>query len=597
MFQTKIDCLENYDGAALVIMLGDCDPGPEVSPDKIIRFPDADAASLSVIRRLNPALLRDGLTLLVSSRLAQDAFPIVRRIQKHLVFTYAKYVWFPKQDTSTPDPFALGHDKGPLAGLVYQLNTLMNLPYLMASSRTKAIARTGVSLPTLALSPGPSLTGLRPHLTMLAERFVIICISRSLEFCHSCGVTPDVVVQLDTHPEQAVFYLPDMDFSRSWLFMLSCAPVTQYAQRFAGTFAIDTFFPQAFSDAYDMRCSWLSSLIPTLGAMELFSPATALLAGADLSFSQAKYFNADALHEAPIDASGFDRGAEISAVTQGDFPVRLADGSVGKTSLQYMATAYEAETVAWEIRQNRKTAFFNVTRSGILDQEIFTPASPEDFLDAPPLDRKALQNVMARASRDRADFDPARVGDFISFHQQNGEMLLPQARIIASSDADQSQSAAQLLSAGKLITFLHPVPSPKDHMHLCLRVVEKYREAAVRAHTLLRLDGMASKGQPVAVLGLIDELEALIIRLSKRFPQGAWRPYYTWGTPEKDSWRCLQPRNLPEFISSRPVVLVSERYLEAYGYLFTLLPRDHVLSLNKILAAPWPGHRDNANEA
>ncbi len=590
MFLTKIDRLENYDGASLVIILGHCEPGPDVPQDKVIRFPDVDAVSLSVIRRLNPVLLRDGVTLLVSSRLAQDAFPFVRRVQKQLAFAYVKYVWFSKQDTATPDPFGLGHDKGPLADLVYKRNTQENLPYLMASPRAKIIAKTGISLPALALSPGPSLVQLRPHLKMLGQRFLIICISRSLEFCHACGVVPDVVVQLDTHPEQAVFYRPDMDFSRSWLFMLSCAPVNKYAHRFAGTFAIDTFYLPAFTDDYNMRCSWLSSLIPTLGAMELFSPATALLAGADLSYAEDKYFHPDGVNNSvSVDAASFDRTAETAAVKDGFFATRMANGEMGETSLQFMATALEAEVVAGEIRANAGSRFFNVTRSGILDPEVFPPAHPEDFLDAPKLDRQALRETLAKASRDHEDFDPSRVGEFIHFNQKNADMILPQARVIASGDTYGSQASSQLLSAGKLLTHLHPVSSIRDNIHLCLKVVEGYREAAARNAALLQLGDMTSKSQSIAVLGFTDELNDLCGRLSKKFPKGVWQPYYTWGTTAEDSWRRLRTRDLPNFINSRPILLASERYLEACDYLFSLLPKDRVLSLENTLALPWPG--------
>lgn len=596
MFLTKIDRLENYDGTSLVIMLGRCEPGPDVSQDKVIRFPDADEVSFSVIRRLNPALLRDGVTLLVSSLLAQEAFPFVRRVQKQLSFAYVKYVWFSKQDTATPDPFGLGHDKGPLADLVYKRNTLENLPYLMASPRAKVIARTGISLPALALSPGPSLVQLRPHLKMLSQRFLIICISRSLEFCHACGVVPDVVVQLDTHPEQAVFYRPDMDFSRSWLFMLSSAPVNKYAHRFAGTFAIDTFYLPAFTDDYNMRCSWLSSLIPTLGAVELFSPATALLAGADLSYNGGKYYHPGGVNSSVSDDdAGFDRVAETAAVKDGVFPARLVNGKVGETSLQFMATAFEAEIVAKEMRAHAGARFFNVTRAGILDPEVFPPAHPEDFLDAPKLDRQALRKAMTRAARDHEDFNQGRVGEFIHFSQKNADMILPQARIIASGDTYGSQASSQLLSAGKLLTHLHPVSSIRDNIHLCLKVVEGYQGAAAHNAALLRLDDMTSKGQSIAVLGLTDELKDLCDRLSKKFPKGVWQPYYTWGTPAEDSWRRLHTRDLPNFISSHPILLASERFLEACDYLFSLLPKDRVLSLEKTLTLPWPGLSSSAS--
>ncbi|NDY56684.1 DUF115 domain-containing protein [Desulfovibrio sulfodismutans] len=588
MFTTKLDVLDNYDGASLVVMLGACDPGAEVPAENILRFSEVDGASLSVISRLNPFLMRHGVTLLVSSHFVREAFFWVRQIQKSLVFNYTKYVWFPKQDTSTPDPFDLGHDKGPLADLAYRCNVLENLPFLMAYPRAKAIQDMGLSCPVLALSPGPSLVGLRPHFAELAARFLVVCISRSLEFCHFCGVVPDVVVQLDTHPEQATFYKPEMDFSHSWLLMLSSAPVKKYASRFAGAFAIDTFLPQAFKEAYDMRCSWLSSLIPTLGAVELFCPKTVLLAGADLSYSGSKYFNGGLQNASHVKPVNFDHFTEIAAVRNGHFPVRMIDGQVGETTLQFMATANEAETVAQEISRKNRTAFFNVTGSGILDPSIFATAAPEDFLQEPLLDRRVLREAMEKARHNRQEIHSVSVRKYIRLHTQRSEALLPQARMIVSGPPD-SPAATQLLSAGKLITFLHPLQSPKDGLQLCLKLVEKYHKAASRAETLQRLNDMASEGQEIPVLALTDEMEDISARLSARFPRGAWKRHYSLGRTENPNWFFLSSRKIPEFIGSHPVILASSQYMDAYDYLLSLLPCDHVCCIEDLLRLPWPG--------
>jgi hypothetical protein len=266
----------------------------------------------------------------------------------------------------------------------------------------------------------------------------------------------------------------------------------------------------------------------------------------------------------------------------------MIDGQVGETTLHFLATAKEAENVAMEIRKKNHAAFFNVTGSGILDPSIFAPVAPEDFLQAPLIDRRVLREVMEKSCRTCQEIRSVSVRKFIRLHTQSSEALLPQARIIASGPPD-SPAATQLLSAGKLITFLHPVQSPKDNMELCLRLVEKYHKAASRAEALLRLNDMASKGQEIPVLALTDEMEDMSARLSARFPHGVWKRCYSLGQTKNSNWRFLPSREIPEFIGSHPVILASSRYMDAYDYLLSLLPCDHVCCIENLLRLPWPG--------
>lgn len=137
MFATKIDSLDEYDGQSLVIVLGQCQLPDDIDPARVMRFPDASGATLQVLGGVDMRVYQAGITLVVASALVEPNFAMVRLIQKHLLFSYIKYIWFPSQDTVTPDPLGVGGDKGPFANLVYDVNKLQNLPYLMGCPRTK----------------------------------------------------------------------------------------------------------------------------------------------------------------------------------------------------------------------------------------------------------------------------------------------------------------------------------------------------------------------------------------------------------------------------------------------------------------------------
>ena len=308
------------------------------------------------------------------------------------------------------------------------------------------------SLPVLLLAPGPSLNSLIPHTKALNERFVTLCLSRTLRFCQEQGVVPDIVVQLDTHGEQQNYYPEDMDFSKCWLFALSCAPVKKYINRFAGVFWIDTFEPEAFREGYEIRNSWLSSLIPMLGVAELFHPSKLLLAGSDLAYSDNNtgYFNGG---ETGAEQEGKLTDQEaLAAVNCFHFPVRLANGGIGKTNLQLFATAYEAETIIAELTLNMKTACYNITPGGLLNPDVLAPAAPVDFIREPILDRVAFQQAMGEALK-ADDLPDARVVKrALPKLLQQAEFMLRQADALNASGDPKALANNPVLSAGKLIS-------------------------------------------------------------------------------------------------------------------------------------------------
>jgi hypothetical protein len=587
MLTTRIDTLDTaaLTGTPLVIMLGRCTvTGPE--PARILRFDDAGQATMTAFGTIPLTEFRDGVVLLVERALADRDYPAVRRIQRHLVFCLIKFVWFPSQDTATPDPFGLGGDKGPLADLVYQLNTMENLPYLLSFPRAKSLTGALPPLPVLLLLPGDSLQDLAPHIRALSERFLIVCLSRALAFCRAAGVTPDIVVQLDTHGEQPNFYPDDMDLSATWLLALSCAPARKYLGRFAGVFWIDTAFPAMYGDHYEIRNSWLSSFIPMLGCAELLRPPALLVAGADLAFGCGA-----ATGEGEPGLSDLDDLLAMTGVPLQTFPVRLGNGRTATTTMQFMATAYEAETIAAELLFKDKTPAYNISRTGLLDPEVFEHADPEAFLAAPPVNRPVFRKAMARASRTSLP-DTATAKRIVYERLRQIDPALRQADALSTHDDLAPLADHPVLSAAKLLVHLHPVEDTATRLHMAREILRRYKTLLLRHATAFRLAEWAERGKVLPLLCLPDEAAPLTAALTERFPKARWRPVHTWeNNANARNGETLVMRELPRFLRDNPVTLISRRHAAAADYLLSLLPQTGFLVVEDLLADPWPPAR------
>ncbi|MFH1913508.1 MAG: 6-hydroxymethylpterin diphosphokinase MptE-like protein [Pseudomonadota bacterium] len=586
MLTTCIDLLtkDHLQGNPLVIMLGDCRTSQGVTPARLVRFPDASPETMAAIGRIPLGELRGGVVLAVASALAETGYEAVRRIQKHLVYCLIKYIWFPSQDTATPDPLGLGGDKGPLAYLVYQVSGMENLPHILSWPRTKSLEGALTPMPVLLLLPGDSLNDLAPHLPALAERFLIICLSKTLAFCNDAGVTPDIVIQLDTHGEQHNFYPSDMDLSKSWLVALSCIPASRYLHRFAGIFWIDTYDPCLFDDDYEIRNSWLSSFIPMLGAAELLRPPILLVAGADLAFGCRADGPCSTDDDLPLSAA-----QGLVGVGSKPFAARLGNGQIGTTTMQFMATAYEAETIAAELLLKGGTGCYNISRTGLLDPAVFEHADPAAFLAAPAIDRTVFSQGMERASRVGL---PKVAGAKRMLYEQLSiaETLVHQAQALAAAPEPEKFADNPLLSATKLLTHLHPVADTATRIHIALELIRRYRDALRQRITGFRLADWTDRGKTLPLLCLPDERDALLAALSQRFPKARWHALHTW---ENNSNRTatLRVGALPQFLHDHPVTLISRRYADCADYLLRLLPTNTSLIVEDLLAAPWPPGR------
>lgn len=593
MFTTKIDTLEKHDGKSLVVVLGDCSVPDTLDPGRVIRFPDVSSPTMKVINGIDVRAYQQGITLVVASELIDNSYNSVRLIQKHLLFLYVKFIWFPMRDTATPDPFGVGGDKGPLAGLLYDVTKLENLPYLMGSPRTKDLEGRLPSMPVLLLAPGPSLSEIGPHLKELSKRFLILCLARNLSFCQQYGVVPDVVIQLDTHGEQQNFYPADMDFSKSRLLALSMARVKKYVHRFAGVYWIDTFEPSAFNDdTYEMRNSWLSSLIAMLGAAQLFQPKKVLVTGVDLSFISQAYF--DGLDVEESEKQHLSDEDEIAAVFgdfmihEGnyDFPIHLNDGSVGLTRQQYLATAYEAEVIASEL--SATTKFYNLSQSSILEEAFYPFKDAPEFLAEPELDKSVLDEAFAVIENDFQGADENIIQKGLRSRLAVANQLV--------SDIDKGMATVDpavleqspLVSAGKVLNGVHRVYDPQKKCFLSQQVIHQYKKMLVSRIQYYRLKSWAAMGKSIPVYCYPHEIADLETALQSRFPKGKWEFRTSWADGTDAVVNRVVSQRLAHNLINEPISLMTTRYEESADYLLPYFEFDSYLNVDEILRAPWP---------
>lgn len=582
MFITRIDALEKYDGKELVVTLGSCQLPDNVDEARILSFPNADGKVLQILGSLDMRLYQAGISLVVASTLVERNHAMVRLIQKHLLFCYIKYIWFPKQNTVTPDPLGVGGNKGALAGLVYDLYKLENLPHLMGAPRTKDLEGGKLSYPLLLLAPGPSLNEIGPHIKELSKRFIVVCLSRTLNFCQKHGITPDIVLQLDTHGEQSNYYPKDMDFSQSLLFLLSIVPASKYINRFERVVWIDTFNPEAFGgEDYQMRNSWLSSFIPLLGVAELFHSPKVLIAGADLSYRSTRYCDDVCSNECSIET--LSPLEEVAAVhSLGEFSINLGNGEMGKTNAQYLATAFEAESIASEL--SASTQFFNMSRTGILEEVFFPYKDPSEFEDEAELDKGIFLEQLKQAIRtgNRADEKVVQRSLVNQLHSIN--LIWQKANMVVV----QGEINDEIAAAAKIISNLHFM-SRENCFQMGLEVIRRYKQLVENRLQLFRLSAWTHMGKMVPVYCYLDERASLETALSRRFPEAKWEFRNTWSEGGEPLENRIEPHMLVRSLEQIPIALMTRRYAAAGDYVLSYLKSGLYPVVEDILEAPWPG--------
>jgi hypothetical protein len=584
-FTAVIDTVPAVSGQ-FVVCLGRPRELPDLTPESLLVEAEIGPESLARLSQIDPRRMRHGLVI-VTCREQYARHPrLVLQAQKLLLFLFTKFVRIPSESSRVPDPMAMRPPDTPPEYL-HLLNIYHNTPFHLRSCLVDKLRDERVGLPCLLLLPGPSLAGLKDRLREFARRYLIVTISRVLPFLRQAGLAPDVLVQLDTVPLQAHFHHPNDHFPRSILLALSLAPIRAFAPRFRQLFFIDSFDPSALPNPSRIRESWLSSLIACLGCAEALQAPKVLLAGADLRLAGHNVYHEE------VDPAALDTAASHDApLTSQANRLILADaqGRLAETTVQYLATAAEAELCAREIQAEQGTTFRNLSSWSLLDPEVYAPMTVEEALEDPELDRESflakadaaagqterinLRSLRAKYSRALAD--AKRGMDLLTCLRTDLPQTLsrhPYYRYVAAN-----------------VPWFRP-SGETGLERLAVSLAGELLAATRFARNMVSLHLQGSTGKAVAVLCTGEEEAKARERLGRLWPDWSWRCLGIrmpgTGRPEPSAG-CLELGALHDWLQFQEVVVVAPEFAGEYQYAMSLVQGDNCIAL-ETLAAYAPG--------
>lgn len=571
-------------GQELLVCLGRPEsPLPAGREAMVIEETVTDEA-LARLAGLDPARMAGGLVIATATGEWRARPRNVLRAQKILACLYTKYVHMPLVTTRVPDLFGLRPAQSPPEYL-HWLNQYRNTPLHLRHCLVDKLARQRVGLPCLLLLPGPSLRLVADHLPELARRYLLVAISRTLPFLRERGLAPDVLLQLDTVPLQQHFHRPDDRFPRSALLSLSIAPVHAIAPRFRRVFFIDSFDVSILPNKARLRESWLSSLLPCLGAVEALAAPQALVIGADLRHDGASTYYNDAAGSPAATAPTWDK--PLLTEPNGDLVFADAQGRQARTALQYFATAAEAERFAIDIGREQGTAFCNLSPSSILDPEVFAPLSLEQALDAPVIDKDAFVARIDAADKARETISLRALR--AQYTRQLREARRERDVFVCLRLSDKPENAA-LHPCARYVEENLPWFRPTGRESR-LRMAENLADAVLRANRFARnvaaLHVAAAKGETPPVLTTAAE------EPRAREGLGQWRPGWNWRflgvrAPGNDtaapSAGAIDLNTLCDWLGGQDVVIITPDCAREFAYVLELADNDNLLDLEAILA-------------
>jgi hypothetical protein len=564
---------------------------PDLPGDRMLVVDDVTPDAVDRLGLLDARKMAGGLVV-VTTRAAYGHRPgEVLRAQKLLACLYMKYVQLPAQSTRIPDPLGLRSDDRPPEYL-HLLNQYQNAPFHLRHGLIDKLSHEAVGMPCLLLLPGPSLRRLAPHLRELAKRYLIVTISRVLPFLRACAVEPDILVQLDTVPLQEHFHHPDDRFPRSILLSLSMAPIRSFAPRFRRLFFIDSFNLSVLPNASRVRESWLSSLLPCLGCAEALHAPTVLLAGADLRLTGDDVYYSDGGDGVAAGFPPYDLplAGDGAGVTFAD-----AAGRQANTTLQYFATAGEAEVFAREIQAAQGTVFHSLSSWSILDPAVYPFLSPDAALAAPELDKdRFLAKADAAASRrERVALRSLRA--LYSRHVSDARRSLEIMACLKISDPEAIRHHPCYRYVADNLPWFRPA-SEEGLRLLAAKLAEQMYEATRFARNVATLHVMASRGAAIPVLCTAEEEAVVLARLKRLWPDWSWRCLgilaVEAGRPEPSAG-SVALGTVYDWLCAQDAVVLAPGCAREFDYALSLVAGENVIDLEALLAyapeCPPPG--------
>jgi len=407
-----------------------------------------------------------------------------------------------------------------------------------------------------------------------------------LPLLRECGIAPDVLVQLDTLPLQEHFHHPDDSFPNSVLLSLSMAPIRSFAPRFRQLFFIDSFDLSVLPNPARLRESWLSSLLACLGATEALHAPKVLLAGVDLRLLGSNVYYSEA-------GKSLDAPSRTDPLSSSGDKLFTADasGHEARTTLQFFATAAEAELFARAINANLGTTFHNLSPWSLLDPEVCPPISAEQALAAPELDKSSFLEKadQAAAMKEHVQLEALRAQYSRELEEAERSRGILACMRFADPEARQRHPCYQYAAAN----FPWFRPSGPDNL---ARVAEKLADELCSvtrfARNVAALHCQAAKNAPVPVLCTAAEEEEVVARLNRLRPGWAWR-FMGIQAPNSDrpqpSSGCVALAVLHDWMRFQKVLIVAPGCASEFRYALSLIGSDTAVALEELLEASPQG--------
>jgi hypothetical protein len=594
VFKTVVDRLDEYDGASLVVTLGRTQPMPSLPRGKKLGFLTVSEQALQVIAGLDPALLKDGVTLVISSESYRTQGRRIDAAQRRLAYIYAKYIVFPQKSDTIPNDLGLRKDNG--FTLLRQIVSARNFPLHARFPICDKLVDAHIGLPVTIVAPGPSLQYVIPQWDEIHRRSLVVCMARTLPFLRRAGLEPDFAIMFDSS-QRMVHLMPcEERWPRTYLVSMSNANIADVAENFRGVFFMESFDTALCPNTYRLRESWLSGIISCLGLAEALAAPEVYMVGADHCWYDSERGAYGSMGYGQTPSPPFPeatptavcnlQSATITDRRQLQFDqFKLPDvcGRAATTSFHYYAIAAEVGFVAAEIRDRSGTHFHLLNRVGILDSEVFNMEGWDHLRSRyQALDRAGTRDAIddILCQREHVDF-----GEMVRRSEQlaggvQAEICRMEYELVVGrvGDVVQSEFAASLHRAQSYNKF-PTLSSEKALAETTVRVLREWERRLREAAAHGRLFAMLEAGTPLPLLHLAGERIEVTTRALARyavpFPPVTFdfHVFFIYQmTAVEPGLAYVDYFDLVTFLEQHRVTLISRRLLREYNYLFNQIP-------------------------
>ncbi len=572
---TCVDVLPDQIEQEHILFLGTPEQAPDLPPEKVTILAPVDGTLAYRIGELDYKAFTDGLIVVVVSRDYSRHPAIIDEAQRLLAFMFCKYVVYPMSSTKIPDP--LGLRKEGVLSWTQEINKSRNTASFLRYPIADKLAEIKVGLPVLLCLPGPSLKELAGILPVLARKFLVVCLARSLPFCLEQGVEPDVIVQLDSHHRQRHFYPAGRPLTDTYVVALPLSPVHAITNKVRGVFFIDSFDLEVLPNTYRLRESWLSSLLASLGLCEALHAPRVVLAGADLCFTglEERYYcnPADKETTSQVEAEKWEGGPVLAHHSRA-FAVADNRGRKALTVLSYWATSVEAEMFAREISLSVGSVFAVVGDRSVLRQEVFSRVESEALLELEDIDKEMFREKTDRALKKSEDVNllSLRV-KLLKLEKQLSMAALSLKLSLEQGGRDLDSNI--LVQSTKMLLSDDPGVPQSHRGHFALGLVEEWLWRNTQARNVVVFFEQVGKKKSVPLMCFSGEEKGLLEKLRIR-PHWLFSIHHIAANPVIPSKDAADGqvsfKDLFPWMAKQKVVVVSARLFQEYDYLFRTVP-------------------------